>query len=236
MPLPVWGTSLPGAKVTVGFETQNKTAIATEKGAWRVVLDPMKAVALSSVNEQPCGLTMSITCEKDGSKAVKEITNLVVDEVWICSGQSNMAGSMRTIIVKQEGGALHPEGLVKPSKLSYFPEDSITSANYPAIRQFVSGGSPQPWLVCSPKTVSGFKKVAYFFGRRVFRDIKIPVGLVVAAKGGSRIETWLCHNEQECCCVTRAVCPLVPSAPVGMIRNHLNKTLGISRFFAICLV
>jgi len=196
MPLPVWGTSLSGAKVTVEFEAQKKTAIAAANGSWRVVLEPLKAVPLTSVRQHPSGSAMTIACEKDGRRAIRKITNLVAGEVWICSGQSNMAGSMRTIIVKLKGGILHPDGLVKSHKLPYFPADSISSANYPGIRQFVPE-NPQPWLVCSPETVPGFKKVAYFFGRRLFRDIKIPVGLIVAAKGGSRIEPWLVRNGQE---------------------------------------
>jgi hypothetical protein len=75
------------------FNNTEKTAIATEKEAWRVVLDPMEAVALSSVNEQSRVVTRTITCEKDGSMAVKEIANLVVGEVWISSDVEYFATS-----------------------------------------------------------------------------------------------------------------------------------------------
>ena len=71
IPLPVWGTALPGAKVTLAFDTQVKTAVADAEGRWRVVLDPMTAVTLASVNEVPEGKTMTVTCEKEGRKTVQ---------------------------------------------------------------------------------------------------------------------------------------------------------------------
>lgn len=162
--IPVWGTALPNASVTVAFDAQVKTTISDAEGRWRVALDPMTAVKLSSVNEAPEGKKMTVTCEKEGRKIVKEINDLLVGEVWLCSGQSNMAGKM--------GGK------------------SVDKANYPALRQMVA---PQtgPWLVCSPETAPGFKKVCFYFARRLQSDILVPVGVINAAVGGSRIETWL---------------------------------------------
>lgn len=172
MPLPVWGTSLPGAKVTVGFNGQTRTAAAGKDGVWRVVLDQMPAGKLKSINDCPAGKTMTIVCEKGGKKAVKEIGNLILGDVWLCAGQSNMAGKMRT------------------SKTRHFPEDSIERADYPALRQMISGQG-ESWLVCSPETAPEFKKVAFFFGRCLQQDALVPVGLISAAVGGSKIETWL---------------------------------------------
>jgi sialate O-acetylesterase len=172
IPLPVWGASLPGARVTVRFDTQTRTAVADREGKWRVVLDPMDAVRLKSVNDCPAGRAMTIVCEKDGEKAVREIANLVVGEVWLCAGQSNMAGKM--------GRAGSPK---------HFPPDSILKAKYPALRQMVS---PKPeWLVCTPETAVWFKKVCFFFARRVQLDILVPVGIINAAVGGSKIEPWI---------------------------------------------
>jgi len=170
--VPVWGTSLPGARVTVRFDGQTKTTDADNQGSWRVELEPMDAVKLASVNDCPEGKTMAVVCEKDGKKAVREIKNLIMGDVWLCAGQSNMAGKMRT------------------TKTRHFPEDSIEKANYPALRQMVSGDG-QPWLVCSPETAPEFKKVAFFFGRRLQQDALVPVGLICAAVGGSKIESWL---------------------------------------------
>jgi sialate O-acetylesterase len=172
MKLPVWGKSLPGGRVTIRFDGQTKTAAAGNDGSWRVVLDPMDAARLQSVNDRPEGKTMTIVCEKDGRKVVREIEDLIIGDVWLCAGQSNMAGKMRT------------------SKSRHFPEDSIERADYPALRHMVSGQG-DGWLVCSPETAPEFKKVAFFFGRRLQRDALVPVGLLVAAVGGSKIETWL---------------------------------------------
>ncbi len=172
IPLPVWGTSLPGAKVTVTLADRTSTTVADANGAWRVILDPIAAIRLTSVNDAPEGMTMDIVCEKDDAKAAKRINNLLVGELWLCAGQSNMAGKMGT----------HEE--------RHFPEDSIAKANYPALRQMASPEA-QPWLVCTPETAPRFKKVCFFFARRLQREILVPVGIINAAVGGSRIEAWL---------------------------------------------
>lgn len=176
--LPVWGTSLPDAKVTVRFAEQVKTTTANDEGKWRVFLDPMDAVKLKSVNDSPAGKVMKIVCEKDGKKAVSEIKNLVLGDVWICAGQSNMAGSIRT------------------NKTRHYPEDTVEIANYPALRQYASGVD-EDWVVCSPETAPVFKKVAFFFGRRLQSDALVPIGLVSAAVGGSNIESWLNQKPYE---------------------------------------
>jgi sialate O-acetylesterase len=172
IPLPVWGTSLPGAKVTLSFDAQTKTTVADAEGNWRIVLDPMTAVKLASVNDVPVGKTMTILCEKDGKNAVKKIENILIGEVWLCAGQSNMAGKM--------GGA---------GSSRHYPPDSIVKADYPALRQMVS--PKREWLVCSPETAVSFKKVCFFFARRVYREVLVPVGVINAAVGGSKIESWL---------------------------------------------
>lgn len=171
IPLPVWGRSLPNAKVTVSFKGQIKTANADQDGKWKVVLDPMTAVKLKTVNDSPEGEVMTITCEKDGAKAVKEIKNLILGDVWFCAGQSNMAGAIRT------------------KKAGHYPEYTLEKATYPALRQFQSGD--KAWVVCAPDTAPVFKKVAFFFARRLQQDALVPIGLMVAAVGGSNIESWL---------------------------------------------
>jgi sialate O-acetylesterase len=169
IPLPVWGTSLPGANVTVSFDGKSAATTADADGRWRVVLDPLTAVPLKSVNESPAGMMMTVLCEKDGEKAAQEIRNLLVGDVWLCAGQSNMAGRMKT------GTSAH------------HPVDSIAKADYPALRLL----GEEEWLVCSPETAPHFNKVAFFFARRLQQDALIPIGLMVRAVGGSNIESWL---------------------------------------------
>lgn len=170
--LPIWGTSLPGATVTVAFDGQTKSVEADVEGNWRVVLDPMGAVALTSVNDAPAGKTMIIACEKDGERAVQKLDNLLLGDVWLCAGQSNMAGRMKR--------AGHPKN---------YPPNSVNDAKYPALRLLAI--PKDRWLVCNPETAVWFSRVAFFFARRVQRDALVPMGVIVTAVGGSNIESWL---------------------------------------------
>lgn len=167
--LPVWGKTQPDAKVSVAFKGQTKTTTTLKDGSWKVVLDPIDAVRLKTVNDAPVGETMIVTCEKDGVKATKEIKNLVMGDVWFCAGQSNMAGALRT----NKGG--------------HYPEDTVEKANYPALRQFQSGD--KTWVVCSPETAPAFKRTAFFFARRLQQDALVPIGIMATAVGGSNIDS-----------------------------------------------
>lgn len=170
--LPIWGDTLPGAAVTVAFDGQIKSVQADDAGKWRVYLDPLTAVVLESVHESPAGKSMTITCELDGDKSVTELENLLVGDVWLCAGQSNIAGSLRR--------AGHPKN---------YPPGSVNAANYPAFRLYRA--DKDTWLVCSPKTVVKCSRVAFYFARRVQRDVLVPMGVMVTAVGGSNIESWL---------------------------------------------
>ncbi|MFK7851159.1 MAG: sialate O-acetylesterase [Akkermansiaceae bacterium] len=170
--LPVWGHTLPEAKVTVRFNGQTKTTVAKADGSWRLYLEPMDAIRLKSVNGIPEGKMMMITCEKGGQSAVSEIRDLLLGDVWICAGQSNIAGAMKR--------AGHPKN---------FPPNSINDAKYPALRHF--NAKQNQWEVCSPETAVSISRVSFFFARRVQRDALVPMGLIVTAVGGSNIESWL---------------------------------------------
>jgi sialate O-acetylesterase len=155
---------LPGAKVTLAFDGQGKTTVADAMGRWRVVLEPMNAVTLASVSEVPAGKRMTVTCERGDRKAVREINDLLLGDVWLCAGQSNMAG-----------------------KLRHVPAEKV---DYPALRQLVAPETG-PWLVCTPETSPDFKRVCFYFARRLQSGILVPVGIINAAVGGSNIESWL---------------------------------------------
>lgn len=200
IPLPVWGSGcLAGTKVTVSFNGQSKETVADPQGEWKLTLDPMAAVRLASVNESPEGYEMAITFEKEGEKATTTLKDLLIGEVWLCAGQSNMAGKMRT------------------NTGNHFPENSLEMANYPAFRQLVSP-SEEKWLVCSPETAPEFKKVCFFFGRRVYDETLIPVGVINAAVGGSKIESWLNQDPYETGShYTDMIEPLIPFGIRGVI-------------------
>ena len=166
MKVPVWGTSIPGTKVTVTFGPQTKTAVAEADGGWKITLDPMAADKLSSVNKAPKGRNLTIAGEPGGKKTIKTLKNILVGEVWLCSGQSNMAGRF--------GRDPYPKG-------------SLAQADYPALRRLEGG----QWIVSTPETAGRFSRVGFCFARKVQREIMVPVGLMIAATGGSPIEAWM---------------------------------------------
>ena len=156
--VPIWGTADDGESVTVEFQGQKVTAKA-DGGAWMVRLKPMKA-----------GGPYSMTVQ---GKNTIEIKNVLIGEVWVCSGQSNMQWSVQA---------------------SANPKEEITNAKYPQIRLFSvprkAAGKPGKavegeWSECSPKTVPGFSAVGYYFGRSLYKSMNVPVGLIHTSWGGT---------------------------------------------------
>ena len=164
--LPVWGWTAPGEEVTVEFKGQKVSAKAGEDGKWMVKLKALEADAQAA--------EMNISCI-GGKKTIKDI---LVGEVWLCSGQSNMEW---TVINTVQG------------------KKRISASNNPAIRLLKlprrPAGFPRndfnaSWQVCSPRSVGSFSAVGYYFGLELYNALKIPVGLIESAWGGTRIEPW----------------------------------------------
>ena len=162
----VWGWADAGAEVTVSFAGQQVSGRAAADGKFMVRLEAMQASA------EPAILIVSAGDEK------VEISNVLVGEVWLCSGQSNM------------------QMAVKEAK-DY--EIEKASADYPLLRMFtveqktslsIQQECNGSWAVCSPETVGGFSAVAYFFGREIHRELGVPVGLIHSSWGGSPVEAW----------------------------------------------
>ena len=170
VPIPIWGESLPGAKVAVRFDGQSKTTVAGADGSWRMALDSIKADKLVSLREAPEGRTLTIVTELDGEKASKEFKGILAGEVWLCSGQSNMAGKVRHNHANQD------------------PKDNLLESNFPAIRHIAAPGG---WNSAVTGSVGDFTRVGFCFARKVQRVLKVPIGLVNASTGGSRIESWM---------------------------------------------
>jgi sialate O-acetylesterase len=170
-PAPVWGKADPGENVAVALGDQHKSATADASGRWKVELDPLKAGG-------PFEMTVA------GSNSVT-IHNILVGEVWVCSGQSNMemaVGSREGVF----GGVRNFE-------------KEVAAANYPMIHLFTAGravaGQPQDkvegkWVVANPETVFTFSAVGYFFGRDLHRALHVPVGLIASSWGGTPAESW----------------------------------------------
>lgn len=162
-PVAVWGTATPGEKVTVDFGAQEKSATAGRDGSWKVRLDTLVA------STKPQILRIN----------THTIQDVLVGEVWLGSGQSNMA---MTVKGAKDLGA------------------SKSAADQPQIRVFTEGSGAAEtsqttgkgsWVVCSPDTVERFSATAYFFGKSLHGELKTPVGLIISAVGGTPIESWI---------------------------------------------
>ncbi len=171
-PVPVWGWADPGEQVTVSLAGQTATATADADGKWRATLGKLQATA------QPQTMTVI-------GKNTLTVNDVLIGEVWLGSGQSNMA--MRV-----------------ESSLNAGQEKA--AATLPQIRMFTveraATTEPQTdckgqWMVCSPETVGAFSATAYFFGRELHRELKQPVGLINSSWGGTAVEAWTSIEAQS---------------------------------------
>lgn len=164
VPVPIWGWADEGETVVVEFQTQKVSATAKD-GQWLVKLQPLKAGG---------PFTLFIT-----AKNKLMVENVLVGEVWLCGGQSNMEWPL-----KQTDGA----------------EAEMAAANYPQIRLFsvprLEVAEPvndvkSSWKECSPQTVPDFSAIGYYFGRDIHKARQVPVGLIDNAVGGTPAESWM---------------------------------------------
>ena len=171
MPTPIWGKAAPGTPVKVRFANQTKTTKSDQQGKWQVQLDPLPT------NSSPAELTVT-----SGSKTIT-LTDVLVGEVWLCSGQSNMGHALS----RATSG-----------------EEAIAAANHPKLRLFRVKQSPAyspvddvegEWIACSPDALrrngGGFSAVGFFFGRQLLETLDCPIGLIGSYVGGSNVEAWM---------------------------------------------
>jgi sialate O-acetylesterase len=175
-PVPVWGTAEAGEEITVEFAAQKKTATADASGGWRVDLAPLAASSDRRI--------LRVTGSK--TPAPIALDDVLVGEVWLCSGQSNMVFTVSKSAYKWAG--VTDEAQV------------IAAANYPLIRMFTGEAAkayePQArvkgeWRVCSPETVPAFSAIGYFFARDIQKELNVPVGIVALSFGASCAEAWI---------------------------------------------
>ncbi len=169
--VPVWGWADPGEEISVAIAGQTKTAKADAAGKWTVKLDKLQAAE---------GLTLSVK-----GKNTLTFTDVLVGEVWLCSGQSNM-------------------GMTVSGAKDF--EQEKAAAGLPKIRMFRESDGAAPmaqaegkgaWVVCSPETVGGFSATAYFFGREIHQKLGVPVGLINSSVGGTPVEAWTSWEAQK---------------------------------------
>jgi len=174
-PVPIWGTATAGEMVTVTFSGQVKKTVAGADGNWKVILDPMPASAK--------GNDMEIT----GTNSTK-LSNILVGEVWLCSGQSNMQYEMR-----KNSKVNKPDTSTANS-----PVDELERAHNPQIRIFLAtqknlqkpDSTHSGWDIAEGTALRDFSAAGYFFGKNLNHDLNVPVGIISSAVSGSRIEPW----------------------------------------------
>ena len=171
VPVPVWGWAEPGEHVAASIAGKTRTATADATGRWKLKLDRLSAAT-------PTTLTVK------GHNTIV-VQDVLVGEVWLGSGQSNMQLSVNDVTNAWQERA---------------------SANIPEIRMFTVARHPATtpqtncdgqWVVCSSETVGSFSATAYFFGRELHQKLAVPVGLIHASWGATPIETWTSLPGQE---------------------------------------
>ena len=178
--VPIWGTASPGEKIAVVFAGQSKTTVADKAGKWSVKLNSMKA------SFTPREMTIK------GTNTIV-LKNILVGEVWLCSGQSNMEYAMRKY------------GKYDTAVKGYKPpEDDLNKANNPNIRIFLDRRKymdPSPehlgWDSAIGRPLVDFSAVGYYFAKDLYAKLHVPIGMISAAVPGSRIEPWIQASKME---------------------------------------
>ena len=166
LPVPIWGTADPGESISITFGSQSRSARAGADGRWRVDLDPMAA------STKPRELRIT------GDNEIR-INDVLVGEVWICGGQSNMEWK----VDESEDPDRERADADRPT-LRVINAPRVTSS---VMRDDIAA----EWIICTPETVGGFTAVGYAFGRELQDALDVPVGLLSINWGGTRIEPWI---------------------------------------------
>ena len=164
----IWGKANPGERVSVLFNSETAQATADQHGRWQTFIGPLTA-----------GGPFELRIKGSNSLTFK---NVLVGEVWVCSGQSNMEWPL----INAKDGAT-----------------AVAQANYPEIRLFTVEKQTSAsllddvkghWVITTPETVGQFSAVAYFFGRELHQTLKTPVGLIHTSWGGTPAEAWTSYE------------------------------------------
>lgn len=166
VPVPVWGWAGAGEKIVVQFNLQTKTTQADASGKWRVDLDPEKEGGPFQLHVK-------------GNSAIT-YNNVLVGDVWLCSGQSNMEWTVNNANNYAEEMAAADLPMIRHTKIA------LTAAGSP-LQDLATGNG---WQAATPATVGNFTAVGYFFAKRLHEELHVPIGLINSTWGGTNVETW----------------------------------------------
>lgn len=175
----IWGKAAAGETVSVQFAGQTQTTYADASGKWSVPLKPLKASAT------PSELVIA------GTNMIR-LQNILVGEVWLCSGQSNMEYTMRK-------NSKVKRSLANELVDGHNPVDELDYANNPQIRIFLVNRKElskpdsmhRGWNVAQDSALRSFSAPAYFFAKELYKNLNVPIGVISSAVPGSRIEPWI---------------------------------------------
>jgi len=176
-PVVVWGKEKPGATVTVSFDTQKKSTITDENGVWKIWLKPLQ---VSTINKE---LTIS-------ASTTLVFTNVLVGDVWLCSGQSNMEYPLDRVSKKYKAGTKGTdEGLIEMENKNRLPIIRYINVDRTLKKQpeLPSIG----WINGNDYTVRLVTAIGYFFAKEIAEKTGIPIGIISSSWGGTRIEPWI---------------------------------------------
>ncbi|HAT73190.1 MAG TPA: hypothetical protein DCS63_10280 [Elusimicrobia bacterium] len=166
MPIHIWGWARPGEKITVLFKGKSAAAAADGKGRWRAVLGP-----------EPAGGPYTLKVRGDNTITLRDV---VVGEVWVASGQSNMEMPVEECNAAAAEIAKSSFPLIRqfkvPDTVAFKPADDVGEA---------------AWQVASPENTGAFSAAGYYFARELHQELGVPVGIINVSWGGSNIETWI---------------------------------------------
>ena len=165
-PIKIWGWGNRYETVTVSIHDQKVNTRCKKDGTWEIILSPI-----------PYGGPYSLTVQ--GKENSIKIENILIGDIWLCSGQSNMEWTVeQSANSKQEvQNANYPEirALKVPKSIKNSPQDNFNAQ----------------WEICSPSTVGAFSGIAYYYARALYKEVQIPIGIINASWGGTDIETWI---------------------------------------------
>ncbi len=209
MAVPVWGNAAPDEEVTVEFAGQRKTVRAAADGRWQIRLAPLATSTAPRIFKVHASNELTFS-------------DVLVGEVWLASGQSNME---------------KPIGGQRGQKPTDNAEAEIRDADHPLLRLFQvpRNGISQPddltqqWLASTPEAVEKmhFSAAGYFFGRELLRDLKVPIGIIHTSFGGTRIEPWTLAEGFA------AVPSLKDFATAAATGQKFNSTIGASLYHSM---
>jgi sialate O-acetylesterase len=175
--VPVWGTADPGEQVIVEFAGQKQSATAKQDGSWMAHLNSMKA----SSSPQMLSVRSSIGNQRSA------IDNILVGDVWLCSGQSNMAQTMKRYLIWDQVKDSFSNDQVRLFKIK---EGGVGSPE-PSKELVIDPFFKNSWQACMPEFAAEFSATAGFFGMKLQQDIDVPIGLLYANRGGTQANMWM---------------------------------------------